>query len=348
MYHSLSVPPACPCRFRDRQALRVLRSSPAANPCDTSSPHSLAAACPGTAPRRGSSKACPPPVVEQGKTTRVTFVGHDLGPGLDMWHSLPKGALTAKPVRANRGQLVFDITAAADAPVGVCGRRLATRDGLTNAVLLHVEDLPVKGTSRVTTPVSLALPACVWGTFREGTLDRYTITVAAGREGELRGASRTGSARTRTRSSPSATQPASSSRSATTTPGCTSTSASNTPSRRPARTPSRCATPATRACEHHHYVLRVGKFPAERVAIPAWWRHRTALPGTVLPATEAARRRRFRVAAGRGRRRAVTVAKDFNEARDNALSQAISSPGPASRSCGRRYGRTRSSRSTGS
>src|SRR4030095_8361873 len=102
-----------------------------------------------------------------------------LGPGLDVWNSLPKGALAAKPVSSEPGKLVFDITANADAPVGVCGLRLATRDGLTNAVLFHVEDLPVKGCVAGHKRVPLALPACVWGTLREGTLDRYLITVGA-------------------------------------------------------------------------------------------------------------------------------------------------------------------------
>src|SRR5438876_8164432 len=36
-----------------------------------------------------------PPVVERGKTTRVTFTGRDLGAALDLWHSLPAGALKA-------------------------------------------------------------------------------------------------------------------------------------------------------------------------------------------------------------------------------------------------------------
>src|SRR5712671_1067766 len=98
-----------------------------------------------------------PPVVERGKTTRVTFTGRDLGAAIDLWHSLPAGALKAVPVESKPDRIVMDITAAADAPVGVCGVRVATRDGLTNACLLMVEDLP--GTA--------------WGTFREGTVDRY-------------------------------------------------------------------------------------------------------------------------------------------------------------------------------
>src|SRR4051812_19302207 len=149
----------------------------------------LALALPAAASAQGFVESVSPPVVERGKTARVSFVGHDLGPGLDVWHSLSKGALTAKPVSSEPGKLVFDITASADAPVGVCGLRLATRDGLTNAVLFHVEDLPVKGCVAGEKPVALALPACVWGTFRDGTLDRYTISVAAGERVSFEGVS---------------------------------------------------------------------------------------------------------------------------------------------------------------
>ena len=105
-----------------------------------------------------------PPFVERGKTTRVTFTGRDLGTALDLWHSLPAGAMKAVPVESNADRIVMDVTVAADAPVGVCGVRIATKDGLTNACLLMVEDLPTS----------------VWGTFREGTVDRHRIEVKAG------------------------------------------------------------------------------------------------------------------------------------------------------------------------
>ena len=138
-----------------------------------------------------------PPLVERGKTTRVTFTGRDLGAALDLWHSLPAGVLKAMPVESKADRIVMDITVAADAPVGVCGVRIATKDGLTNACLLMVEDLPVKTTRNPVSaletgflepknPVSKAetgildLPTSVWGTFREGTVDRYRLEVKAG------------------------------------------------------------------------------------------------------------------------------------------------------------------------
>src|SRR5215213_8656974 len=84
-----------------------------------------------------------PPVAPAGKTTRVTFVGHELGAAIDVWTSLPPGRVTARPVESRSDRAVFDVTVAADAPVGLCGVRVATRDGLSNAHLFLIDNLPV-------------------------------------------------------------------------------------------------------------------------------------------------------------------------------------------------------------
>ena len=145
-----------------------------------------------------------------------------------------------------------------DAPVGVCGLRLATRDGLTNAVLFHVEDLPVK---------EKTLPGCVWGTFRDGTLDRYTLTVAANERVSFECVSnRLGKD----------ADPLLTIRDAG---GEFVLERDNDPGLyfdfRFAHTFAKAGTytlelrdARLKASEHHHYILRVGKFPAERVAIP--------------------------------------------------------------------------------
>ena len=39
-----------------------------------------------------------PPVLERGKTTRVTVVGTQLGKAIGLWTSLPAGAVKATPV----------------------------------------------------------------------------------------------------------------------------------------------------------------------------------------------------------------------------------------------------------
>jgi hypothetical protein len=117
-----------------------------------------------------------PPALERGKTTRVTVVGANLGKTLDLWTSLPPGAVKATPVGAQTAtRAVLDVTVAADAPVGICGLRLATADGLANACLLLIDDLPVRAAGGKTT-----LPVALWGRFREATVDRFAIDVSAG------------------------------------------------------------------------------------------------------------------------------------------------------------------------
>jgi hypothetical protein len=125
-----------------------------------------------------------PPVLERGKTTRVTLVGSQLGKAVGLWTSLPTGAVSvipAKPYSAN--QAVLDVTVAADAPVGICGLRLATEDGLSNACLMLIDDLPVQASrerQRPEEPTIIKLPVALWGRFRPAELDRSAINVSAG------------------------------------------------------------------------------------------------------------------------------------------------------------------------
>ena len=255
-----------------------------------------------------------PPVIERGKTTRVTFNGTNLAPGLDVWAAIPKGALTAKPVSSDPTKLVFDITTAKDAEVGVCGLRLATRDGLTNAVLLHVEDLPMK---------EKQLPGCVWGTFREGTADKYTITVGAGERVSFECvAQRLGKD----------ADPLLTIRDAA---GRFVTERDNDPGFyfdfRFAHTFEKAGTytlevrdARLKASEHHHYILRVGKFPADRVAMPNAIAATDRLPGAFFQQVKGAKDGASAwvpVALAEG---PVTVAKDFDPAHDEALWQATS------------------------
>ena len=204
-----------------------------------------------------------PPVIERGKTTRVTFSGRDLGVAQDIWHSLSAGAIKAVPVESKTDRIVMDVTAAAEAPVGVCGIRLATQNGLTNACLLMVDDLPVQKP----TSDSLKIPACVWGTFGEGTRDRYRFEVAAGERVSFEVVSN----RLGKDADPLVTirDPA----------GRLVVERDNDPglyfdSRFEHRLESagsyvvEVRDARFRAGEHHHYVLRVGRFPGGRVAAP--------------------------------------------------------------------------------
>lgn len=329
MYHSFyparqtalpdsADPPAMPMRHLPLAVLLVL------------APTAVQAADPrvGLRPAYGSPthnvvEGISPPVAQAGKTTRVTFAGRNLGVGVGVWHSLPDGAITAKPVTSEPGKLVFDLTVAADAPVGVCGLRAATADGLTNAVLFHVEDLPVKGNLAGDKPVSLSLPACVWGMFREGTLDRYAITVKAGERLSFECvANRLGKD----------ADPLLTIRDAG---GKFVAEKDNDPGLyfdfRFAHTFEKAGTytlevrdARLKAGEHHHYVLRVGKFPANRVGEPP------AVVASDGPVGVAFQHLRPPGADGSAwvpvARTAdpITVATPLDRSRDDALSQATS------------------------
>jgi hypothetical protein len=278
---------------------------------------------PAVAVAQGFIESASPPVLERGKTTRITFVGHDFGAGIDVWHSLPKGSITAKPIVSHSDRFVFDLTATSEAPVGVCGLRIATRDGLTNAVLFHIEDLPVRGNIAGDKPVSLDLPACVWGTFHEGTRDLYTITVAAGEKVSFEAVSN----RLGKDADPLITIRDSAGRFVTERDNdqglyfdfrfehAFERAGVYTIELRDAR---------FRASQHHHYILRIGKFPAERVAIPA----AASVPDR-LPALFFENRKRpgdngstwYPVSPAEG---PIEVVRDFDEVRDAALLQATS------------------------
>jgi hypothetical protein len=279
-------------------------------------------ALPAVAAAQGFVESASPPVAAIGKTTRVAFVGKDLGPGLDVWAALPKGAIAAKPVSSEPGKLVFDLAVAADAPVGVCGLRIATRDGLTNAVLFHLEDLPVKERAAGDTPMSLVLPACVAGTFTEGTADRYAITVSAGERVCFEAvANRLGKD-----ADPLLTVRDSA--------GAFVLERDNDPGLyfdfRFEHTFAKAGTytlelrdARLKASEHNHYVLRVGRFPTERVAaVPA---HAGGPHGPLNFATVKRPGDQgsawVPVSAAEG---PVTVARDFDESRDGGFSDATS------------------------
>lgn len=144
----------------------------------------VALACLALLPRgaaaQGIVERIEPPVLQVGKTTRVAFVGSRFGKPLDVWTSLPKGAVQAKPGPSDDKRVTFDVTIAPDAPVGVAGLRLATEDGLTNAALFLIDDLPTRPAPMGAMPAKVALPVSLWGRFREGEADRFAIDVKAG------------------------------------------------------------------------------------------------------------------------------------------------------------------------
>jgi hypothetical protein len=122
-----------------------------------------------------------PPVLQRGKTTRVTVVGAHKTRATDLWTSLPAGMVKATPVDVRSTGSVFDVQVSAAAPVGLFGLRTADGDGLSNLQLCLIDDLPVRPAPDSSAgPVRVDLPCALWGRFREAAVDRFTIAVKAG------------------------------------------------------------------------------------------------------------------------------------------------------------------------
>jgi hypothetical protein len=123
-----------------------------------------------------------PPVLQRGKTTRLTAVGHHLARAGDLWASLPAGVLRAKAVgESTSTQAILDVSVAADAPVGLFALRVATASGLSNVHLCLIDDLPVRAAPDATKEVpKVELPCALWGRFCEAGEDRFRIDVRPG------------------------------------------------------------------------------------------------------------------------------------------------------------------------
>jgi hypothetical protein len=139
------------------------------------------AAAPSCTFGQGFIEGIEPPVAQRGKTTRVTFVGAQLAGATDLWSALPAGKLKATPVAgSDASKAIIDVSVAADAPVGLCGVRVAAPDGLSNTHLFLIDDLPPIARPPSAGSVKVALPAAIWGTFRAAEVDRFTIEATAG------------------------------------------------------------------------------------------------------------------------------------------------------------------------
>lgn len=125
-----------------------------------------------------------PPAVSPGKVTRVKATGSGLGNAAGLWSTLPAGKLDAKVVGTpSATEAEFDVTAAPDTPVGVAGLRIASVDGLGNACLFLVDDLPLAPVPPVGAdgkPATVKLPAALWSGLREGETQRIRFDVTAG------------------------------------------------------------------------------------------------------------------------------------------------------------------------
>ena len=132
-----------------------------------------------------------PPALQRGTSTEITLHGSDLEAAIDLWTTLPVGMLAIKPLGDSRPAAArFEITVAEEAPLGLYGLRLATRDGLSNVHLFSIDDLPtvleqevlVGGTRNdkyaVSQPVSL--PVNIAGICGNQDVDYFSFEVEQG------------------------------------------------------------------------------------------------------------------------------------------------------------------------
>ncbi|MBL8826849.1 MAG: hypothetical protein JNM18_07660 [Planctomycetaceae bacterium] len=124
-----------------------------------------------------------PAALVRGGTTRVTLSGSELGRGLDLWTSAPAGSIEAKLVEQSQDkQLTFDVTVTDRCPVGLYGLRLASTHGLSNTIIVLVDELVPRVVAPVNNaaPLAVTLPVSLAGTLRPTELDRFAFDVRAG------------------------------------------------------------------------------------------------------------------------------------------------------------------------
>jgi hypothetical protein len=125
-----------------------------------------------------------PPAVKRGAVTRITVAGSELSQVVGLWTSLPAESVSVMPIgTGDGGQAQFDLKVAENAPLGLYGLRVATVDGLSNVHLFLIDDMPQTAAEKI--PLvegrrQVTLPIAIWNNFREGQMDRFVIQVQAG------------------------------------------------------------------------------------------------------------------------------------------------------------------------
>lgn len=129
-----------------------------------------------------------PPCVLRGQTVLVTFTGRDLDGTSDLW--LSTDTVQARLIAADSDWVTFELTTSADAGLGIYGFRVATHSGLGNLHLFAIDDLPTVDEQESLHPEMsndgianaqyVKQPAVVVGTSPESDVDHYAVDVEAG------------------------------------------------------------------------------------------------------------------------------------------------------------------------
>lgn len=154
-----------------------------------------------------------PPSLQRGATTRIVMRGRHLEQPVGVWSSATNNAWATKvidapqplpaspaerfpelhlrseepgrtPLRATH-DCVLEVTLPSDAPLGLYGLRLATRSGLSNLVIIAIDELPtvkraeLVADPKASVPLAVSLPVSVSADCRTGGIDRYAVEVTA-------------------------------------------------------------------------------------------------------------------------------------------------------------------------
>ncbi|MBC8353554.1 MAG: PPC domain-containing protein [Planctomycetes bacterium] len=131
-----------------------------------------------------------PPSIQRGEVNRVTVRGVNMLGATDLWLTLPGQTFEAQQVTDSTAtEATFEIEVATDAPLGLYGLRLATRDGLSNAHIFAIDQLrPIAENEAIDSVVpnnkreqaqDVVLPAAVFGSCTDADLDYFAFDVAA-------------------------------------------------------------------------------------------------------------------------------------------------------------------------
>ncbi len=133
-----------------------------------------------------------PPSVTRGAATRVILHGSRLERATALWISVPGGRVKGTRVgQSTSERAVFDITVAADVPLGFYGLRLATESGLSNAHIFLVDEIATvpeeemavpEGVSPVAAPQVVELPVAIAGSILDEDVDLFAFDASVGQE----------------------------------------------------------------------------------------------------------------------------------------------------------------------
>jgi len=123
-----------------------------------------------------------PPVLRRGAVTQITLRGRDLHQAEGVWLSLPNARAIGFVAGSSPDEATLEVSVPSEAPLGMCGLRLATKSGLSNVHIVLIDELPITRAVPTTNskPLAVSLPCCVSAPCRPAAVDRYSIKVSAG------------------------------------------------------------------------------------------------------------------------------------------------------------------------